>query len=145
METKLTAEDARTALRDHVVTKALEARGRYGEIDWDAMQRILADPAVVRFPTEVRFDAGPLAEGEFGWPQPVGDQPAAGFVLCIHPCFAERYDVLPLLVAYQLVRVNYGEIATHEEAELFGAALLGLDAEEYYQRLCELADGMPVG
>jgi hypothetical protein len=39
--------------------------------------------------------------------------------------------------------VNYGEIVSHEEAELFGATLLGMDVEEYYRALCDLADGVP--
>ena len=39
--------------------------------------------------------------------------------------------------------INYGDIATHEEAELFGATLLGLDQEHYYATLCKLADSLP--
>jgi hypothetical protein len=44
------------------------------------------------------------------------------------------------LVLYQLVLVNYGEFASPEDAESFGAAAVGLDREEYYERLCALAD-----
>lgn len=145
MEQKLTAEDARIALRDHVVGRAREARRRYGAVDWATMQRILTDSAVVRYPTEVRFDARPLEPGEFACAQPLGDTPAEGFRLFVHPAFAGRDDVLPALVAYHLVRVNYGEIATHEEAELFGATLLDLDREDYYRTLCALADSVTDG
>ncbi|MCP3978874.1 MAG: hypothetical protein GY716_06025 [bacterium] len=145
MEHQPTAEDARIALRSHVEDRALEARRQYGEIDWAAMQRMLGDSTVVRFPTEIRFDAGPLESGEFAYPQQLGDRPEQGFHLIVHPAFAERHDVLPLLVAYQLVRINYGEIVTHEEAELFGAKLLGLDPDDYYRTLCELVDGIPAG
>lgn len=51
-----------------------------------------------------------------------------------------QLDRVPLLVLYQLVLVNYGEFASAEDAECFGAAALGMAREEYYQGLCELAD-----
>jgi hypothetical protein len=38
------------------------------------------------------------------------------------------------------VLVNYGDFASANDAETFGAAALGLGKEEYYQTLCELAD-----
>jgi hypothetical protein len=60
----------------------------------------------------------------------------------VHPHYEHHTDVLPLLITYHLVSVNYGDIATHEEAELYGATLLGLPVEEYYRRLCELADAV---
>ena len=47
---------------------------------------------------------------------------------------------VPWLVLYQLVLVNYGEFASPDDAETFGAAALGLDRDEYYARLCEMAD-----
>jgi len=36
--------------------------------------------------------------------------------------------------------VNYGDFATPEDAEAFGAAALGLSPDEYYHEICELAD-----
>ena len=47
---------------------------------------------------------------------------------------------MPALVLYQLVLVNYGEFASAEDAETFGAAVLGISRDEYYQTLCEMAD-----
>jgi hypothetical protein len=44
------------------------------------------------------------------------------------------------LVLYQLVAVNYGEFASADEAETFGAAALGLTRDEYYAVLCAMAD-----
>jgi hypothetical protein len=38
------------------------------------------------------------------------------------------------------VLVNYGEFASAEDAETFGAAALGLARDDYYQALCGLAD-----
>jgi hypothetical protein len=43
-------------------------------------------------------------------------------------------------VFYQLVRVNYGEFASADDAEVFGASALGLSRDAYYESLCQLAD-----
>ena len=59
--------------------------------------------------------------------------------------FMTQLENVPQLVLYQLVLVNYGEFASPEDAETFGAAALGLDREEYYERLCELADQLGSG
>jgi hypothetical protein len=43
-------------------------------------------------------------------------------------------------VLYQLVLVNYGPFASSDDAESFGAGVLGLSKDEYYDALCEMAD-----
>lgn len=140
---KLTADDARVALRDHVRERARAARTRYGErIGLDEVLALLEDREFVRYPTDVAFDSSLLEPGEFAWAQQLGESPSSGFRIVVHESFRDRADVLPLLIAYHLVRVNYGDIATHEEAEHFGATLLGMDADVYYGRLCEFADSL---
>lgn len=137
----LTPEEGYRALRDHLLDKAHLARARHGPvIDEGAMLRILVDPEVVRFPTVVVYDADPLQPGEFAWPRPRGEKPSDGYELVIHSHFQGRPDVMPLLAAYHIVAINYLDLATHEEAELFGATLLGLDVDDYYARLCRLCD-----
>jgi hypothetical protein len=54
-----------------------------------------------------------------------------------------QLERVPWLVLYQLVVVNYGEFASAEDAETFGAAALGLSKDDYYGQLCEWADEMP--
>jgi hypothetical protein len=137
----ITAEDGRRALRDHIVERALLGRQRHGSPRDDAaFLRLLEDREVVRYPTIIEFGAAGLEPGEFGHAEPLGARPADGFRLLIHPRFRGRAGTLPLLAAYHLVAINYGEIATFEEAELFGATLLGLDVDDYYKSLCALAD-----
>ena len=146
METKLTADDALVALRDHVEEKALAARQRYGgTVDEPVMRRMLEDRSVVRYPTRLQFDAEPLEPGEFAYAHPLSEKADDGFQLFVHPMLENDPGMLPLAIAYHVVRINYGEIVTHEEAELFGATLLGMDQEEYYQALCKLADSIPAG
>lgn len=136
-----TAADGQQSLRDHVRAKALEARAKFaGAIDRTGMFRLLEDRAVVRYPVGVRFDASPLRPGEFAFLESLGAHPAEGFCLFIHPLFEHADELLPLLIAYYIPSVNYGDVATHVEAELYGSTLLGLDAEEYYRLLCSAAD-----
>ena len=138
---ELTEEAGLEALRGHVVQKALEARRRHGPgFDRESLGRMLADAEIVRFETELRFDAAPLQRGEFGWAEPRGDDPREGFVLVLHPALEERSELLPLAVAYHVPSINYLDVATRHEAELFGAALLGLGVEEYYRKVCAMAD-----
>jgi hypothetical protein len=143
---KLTEEDGYEALRAHVVERALAARSRYGpDLDAGAILRLLQDPEVVRFPTELVFASSALLPGEFACPLPKGEHPKDGFTLAVHEHFANRPEALPYLVAYHIPSINYLDVVTNREAELFGAALLGLEVDEYYRRVCALADQLPGG
>jgi hypothetical protein len=141
MERKLTVEDARQSLNSHAIEKGLQLREKYGpQIGWKELRRILEDRSLVRYPCEVVFDASALLKGELAHPAPNSELPEDGFKIHVHPLFMTRLELVPMLVLYQLVLVNYGEFASAEDAESFGAAALGLDKEEYYQTLCESAD-----
>ena len=141
MEQKLTVEDARQSLNSHATEKGLQLREKYGpHIGWKELRLLLEDRSVVRYPCEIVFDAAGLLGGEFAHPLPNSEQPEDGFKIHIHPLFMTQLDQVPLLVLYQLVLVNYGEFAAPDDAESFGAAALGIDKEDYYQALCELAD-----
>ena len=141
MPQQLTAEDARQSLAAHAAAKGHEIREKYGaHIGWRELQQILNDRGLVRYPCEVVFDAAPLQPGEFACPLAKGERREAGFTLCVHPFFMTQLDRVPHLVLYQLVLVNYGDFASAEDAETFGASALGLSKEAYYQCVCELAD-----
>ena len=141
MSITLTAGDARETLSAHVTAKGVEIREKYGpDIGWDKLQQILLDRACVRYLCKVVFDSSPLLPGEFAHPIPNGDHPEDGFTLYVHPIFLRQREQVSFLVLYQLVLVNYGEFAAPEDAEIFGASVLGLPREEYYSRVCEMAD-----
>jgi len=141
MATQLTAEDGRQSLNAHVAAKGDEIRAKYGpHLGWTELQRILQDRACVRYPCEIVFDATPLRPGEFAYPVPRGERPEDGFDLFVHPYFMMQLDRIAHLALYQLILVNYGEFASPDDAETFGASALGLSKEEYYRRLCELSD-----
>lgn len=141
MSKQLTADDARESLSAHVAARGAEIFEKYGpRIGWSELLRLLQDRACVRYPCAVAFDAAPLQPGECAWPKPNSDQPEDGFVICIHPLFMTQLDRVAHLALYQLVVVNYGEFASSDDAEIFGAAALGISREQYYQGLCEMTD-----
>jgi hypothetical protein len=116
-------------------------REKYGpHIGWSQLRQILDDRSLVRYPCEIVFDAAGLLPEEFAHPFPNSEQPEEGFKIHIHPLFMTQLQQVPLLVLYQLVLVNYGEFASPNDAESFAAAALGMDKEDYYLALCELAD-----
>jgi hypothetical protein len=138
------AEQARAGFRAHLEAKAMAARLKYGlYIDTDTIVAMLDDREVVRHPVSIHFDARALQGHEFAFPQSLGFHPSDGYALCIHPWFESQREILPLLVAYHLPVINYGDIVEAADAELYGATLLGLEVDAYYQALCELADSIP--
>ncbi len=140
------AAEAQRFLRDHAIERALLARSRFGpSIAPDSFLRMLGDRSIVRYPTAIRFDAAGLEPGEFAFAMPCGEHPSEGFVLLVHPAFERRPHLWPLLAAYHLPSVNYGEIAAADDCEAFGAALFGLAAEAYYEILCAAADEVAPG
>ncbi|RPJ24766.1 MAG: hypothetical protein EHM35_16080 [Planctomycetaceae bacterium] len=141
MSTTLTPEDARQSLAAHVAEKGAAIFEKYGpHIGWSELLKILEDRACVRYPCHIVFDASELQPGEFAHPVPDGKRPEDGFTMQVHPLFMTALEEAPVLVLYQLVLVNYGAFASPEDAETFGAAALGLSKEDYYQRVCQLAD-----
>ena len=146
MPRQLTAADARQSLTAHVAARGQEIRARYGpRIGWPQLLQILADRTCVRYPCEIVFAADPLQPGEFAHPVPNGAKPEAGFTMYVHPRFRSQPDQVPYLVLYQLVLVNYGAFASAEDAETFGASVLGLARDQYYETLCQMADQTTAG
>lgn len=141
MPKKLTTEDFKESLNAHVAAKGEEIHAKYGpEIGWKELQQILEDRSCVRYPCEIVFDPSALAPGEPAHPVAKGERPDDGFRMHVHPVFMTQLAQVPYLVLYQLVLVNYGDVASSDDAETFGASALGLSKDDYYAVLCDLAD-----
>jgi len=146
MPQKLTLDDARESLTAHVAAKGAEIRAKFGPaIGWSQLQRILEDRECVRYPCELVFDGAPLQPDECAYPEPKGPRPEDGFRLCVHPYFSIDANRVPLLALYQIVAINYGGFASPDDAEAFGAAVLGISRDEYYAALCAMADEISTG
>jgi hypothetical protein len=146
MAAQPTAGAAKQSLTAHVAAKGDEIRAKYGSgLGWNELQLLLQDRAFVRYPCTLVFDSSQLGPGEFAHPVANGNRPEDGFTLHVHPIYLQQLPMVPYLVLYQLVAVNYGEFASADEAETFGAAALGLSRDDYYTTICDLADQLGAG
>jgi hypothetical protein len=103
------------------------------------LQALLDDRDLLSIRCEVRFDAVPLLPGECAHLAPGGFGPEDGFLLYLHPTFAFQLNAVPVLALPHVGRLaTYGK-ASPEEAERFGAAVMGVSPEDYYETLCGLA------
>ena len=142
---KLTMEDGKQALHDHVKELALGVKEKYGS-DWNEakLKTLLQDADFVRFPTTLEFKTEKLSEGQFASALPVDEEnPAKGYTIYIHEFFKDKPKPIAGLVLYHVVTVNYGSFADFIAAEIFAATVLELDQDEYYDWICQLADSIP--
>jgi hypothetical protein len=105
------------------------------------LELLLKDPECVRYPVRLAFEFGEMAMHQFA--QPDVDYRHAdqnGRVLYLRPVLRDRPELIVPAVAYMLPVINYGEIIQDEHCMLYGATLLGLMEEEFYARICALAD-----
>ena len=143
MEKKLTVEDAKQSLTAHAADKGAQVREKFGpDIGWTELQALLEERSLVRYPCTIVFDTAGLQPGEMAHPEPMGANPEDGFKIFVHPVLMTRLSEVPAVVLYQLVLVNYGEFASADDGEVFGAQALGISVEEYYDKLCEIADSL---
>jgi hypothetical protein len=146
MARQLTSQDFKQSLNSHAAAKGQELFEKYGpRIGWKELLAILEDRAICRYPCEIVFDSGPLGPGEFAYPAPKGERPEDGFRMHVHPLLEGQPQPAIRAVLYQLAAVNYGPFASSEDAEVFGAAALGLSQDDYYEDLCQIADSLEQG
>ena len=146
MDGSPTASQAKQSLNDHVADRGRELYAKYGpKIGWRELQQVLLDRSLVRYPCAVEFTAEGLQEGEFAYPHQKASAPEGGFVIRVHPLFMTQLALVPHLVFYQLVAVNYGDFASSDDAETFGAAALGMDKDDYYGVISELVNQLAGG
>jgi hypothetical protein len=140
-ELDLSEGDGYEALQGHIATKASLARERYGPtLSLEGLLAMLKDRDIVRHPTQLVYDSSQLGEGEFGVALPVKDQSPRAYHLILHESFQGKGAESAMLAAYHIPTINYLDIVTHEEAELFGAVFSGMEKEAYYTEICRLAD-----
>ena len=132
-----------SAVSNHAIEKAKEIRARYGPvIDYPAMLRIIDDRKSIRYPLKIQFVSDGIEPGLFGKTEAVSETPEDGYIISLHQHFEDQPEVLPALILYQSVLVNYGDLATADDAELFGSAVLDMDREDYYARIVALTDAL---
>lgn len=140
----ITLEEGRRALGVHALEKGHWLREKYGAfIDDEVLRKILKDKEFVRYPVRVEFDSAKVEKGLFAAARKISADSSDGYIIFVHEHFRKRPGDLPALVFYHLAAVNYGDLATFNEAEEFASAALGMDKDYYYEYICRLADSIP--
>ncbi|MES9856858.1 MAG: hypothetical protein ABW166_09685 [Sedimenticola sp.] len=131
------------AVTKHVIDKAKEIRTLYGPvIDYPVVLRILEDRRCIRYPVKIEFVSEGIEPGLFAKTEPLSERLDDGYLISLHSHFENLPDQLPALILYQSVLVNYGDLATADDAELFGSAILGMDRDAYYEQIVTLTDAL---
>lgn len=127
------------SLMNRLQEQALEARAKHGSLSSDNLETFLKDDDCIRHPTRLVWEEGEIGTHQFAHPAPDYENPG-GCVLYVRPCLAKRSELLALAVSYMIPTINYGEIINDEHCLEYGSTLQGMDKEEYYRAICEMAD-----
>lgn len=127
------------SLTNRLRDQAAEALERHGKLGPGRLETFLDDRDTVRFPTRLVLEFGPeMGLHQFAQPEP-DVRNHGGVMLYLRPILGQRPDLLALAVSYMIPVINYGKIVSDEHCLEYGSALMGLDKETYYQRICEVA------
>ncbi len=131
------------ALFEHARYAALRARKRLGApLNAHNLYIFLTDTECLRYPTSIVFDRNNLEPHQFAQPLHIAAKQGLTCELHVDPQLNDTPDLLYLVVAYMAAVINYGEAATSELAEMQGALLTGMDQEDFYEKICAIADSI---
>ncbi len=109
----------------------------------DKLDALLHDPECVRHPTRLVFEFGEMARHQFAQPDIDCREPERdGRMLYLRPLLRDQPELIVQAVAYMIPLLNYGDIITDDHCRLYGATLLGLMEDQYYDQICALADAV---
>jgi hypothetical protein len=129
------------SLLDHLRAQAVAARRKYAPLTFDRLDDLLRDPDCLRHPTRLVFEFGEMALHQFAQPDlDWRHSPQDDRVLYLRPMLRDHPELVLLAVAYMIPVLNYGDIIADNHCLLYGATLLGLPEEEFYQRVCAVAE-----
>lgn len=141
MSTSELIELGEDSLRNHLVAQAVVAHQKHNGLSFENLDSLLTDPECLRYPTRLVFEFGEMAMHQFAQPDLDHRNPAQdGRVLYVRPILRQYPDLVVLAVAYMIPVINYGSVVSDEHCLLYGATLLGMMAEEFYQKICHVAD-----
>lgn len=119
-----------------------EAREKHGSLSPSNLETILSDTECVRHPTRLVLEFGEMAMHQFAHPDiDVRDDSGLSRVIYMRPILGKRPDLIALAVSYMIPVINYGnKMIGDEHCQVYGAALMGMTEDEYYEAICSLAD-----
>jgi len=142
---KLTPEQlerlGQDSLRGHLLAQAVVAHQKHGPLTFDKLDSLLHDPECLRHPVRLAYEFGEMAMHQFAQPDiDWRNTEQDGRVIYLRPILRDHPDQVVLAAAYMIPLINYGEIVTDDHCLAYGATLLGMMEEEYYQAVCRMAE-----
>jgi len=129
------------SLREHLLAQAVVAHEKHRPITFEKLAAMLQDPDCLRYPVRLVYEFGEMAMHQFAQPDiDYRNQDQAGRVLYLRPILRAHPEKVVLAVAYMIPLINYGEIISDEHCLAYGATLLGMLDQEFYTKICALAD-----
>jgi len=129
------------SLREHLLAQAVVAHEKHGPLSADRLPTLLHDPDCLRYPVRLVYEFGEMALHQFAQPDiDWRNREQDGRLLYLRPILGDRPDLVVLAVAYMIPLINYGDIIADEHCVAYGATLLGMMENEFYQAICGLAD-----
>ena len=122
---------------------AQRIRQEYGNLDEAGLKKLLEDETYFPLPVEWRFDSSVIDDGAYALVLAVPEKRPEGFCIVLHDYFKDKAEDLVPLILYQLVIVLMGDLASHDDAESFGAIVMDMNKENYYRKICDLVDSIP--
>jgi hypothetical protein len=126
---------------DTTAERVLDLLG--GPLSSNNLSRFLEGGDSLRYPTEILFSEEGLEEHQFAEPVFYAGKSGQCCMLHIHPRYQNYPEAIPYLVAYMAAPINYGDSADGDLCEHLGAMLVKQEREEFYARVCQLADWRP--
>ena len=129
------------SLREHLLAQAVVAHQKYAPLTFAKLDALLHDADCLRHPVRLVYEFGEMAMHQFAQPDmDWRNTEQDGRVLYLRPLLREHPNRVVLAVAYLIPAINYGEVITDDHCVLYGATFLGMMEDEFYGRICELAD-----
>ena len=129
------------SLREHIAAQAVVAHHKHAPLTFAGLDALLSDPECLRYPVRLVFEFGEMAVHQFAQPDlDHRNQEHDGRVLYLRPLLRDHPDLTVLAVAYMIPVINYGEIVADEHCLRYGATLLGMMEQEFYEAICGMAD-----
>ena len=142
---KLTPEEleklGQDSLREHLLAQAVVAHQKYAPITFLTLDALLHDSDCLRFPVRLIYEFGEMAMHQFAQPdRDWRNTDQNGRALYLRPMLREHPEKVVYAVAYMIPLINYDTIISDEHCLAYGATLMGMMEDEFYRKICELAD-----
>jgi hypothetical protein len=133
--TKVAEDGLLSRLKD----QAAETTARHGVLGPGNLDAYLSDTVVLRHPTRLVLEYGEMGMHQFAQPGPDPRKPG-GIVLYLRPSLGSRPDMVAVAVSYMIPVINYGDIIEDRHCVEYGSVVTGLEVNEYFTKICEIAD-----